>query len=111
MGVAHLFRIGDQLIGSFPVRIIGPVFVTAPGTQLDFINIHRRCIRVGAAALRKPLGVFPDEAVIDVYQTGRHLADHILLRLLRGESVGIGFEEHVAGAGRDRVFIALAFPD
>ena len=58
---AHFFYIGHQFFRHFRIgQETVPFFGhTHPGTQMNFINIHRRCVDIGFLSGSHPFSVFP----------------------------------------------------
>ena len=103
--VTHFLHIRNQLPRQFPVTHDTAVLPVTPGSQVHFIDIHRRLIVVPAVPAPDPFLIPPLVEVRQVTDPGCHLVPFVHCSLLTFEGVRIGLEHHPAVICRYGVFI------
>ncbi len=91
VGIAEVRQIGHQGVRQFAPVVEAAVGVAAPGTGVDFVDVHRRVQPVPRCARLHPAGVAPDVAGRCRYDGGGARPQ---LEALRAR---IGLHHHLAG--------------
>ena len=112
VGVMHFFCVSGKFFGAFSVIEEISVLIFFPGTDVNFINVHRAVVHIPFCAMLKPFFVAPS-----VFQRTDHGSGSG--SCFGMESIGVGFFNNFAGRGFDGEFIAgvifkavnAAFPD
>ena len=101
MGKAHLLHIGHQVVGDAPVGEEFPLPGPPPGAQVDLINIQRPVVDGILFPVVQPGLVVPLVSPQLIELGGRTRPG------LGVEGVGVGFEQHPAVLGLDRIFVGV----
>ena len=101
MGIAHLFHIGHQILGSIPVGEELPLPGAPPGAQVAFINIHGTAVRSVFRPVVQPALIAPG-ILLQIIDLGG-----IAWAGLGVERIGVSLGHHLAVGTVYRVLICI----
>ncbi len=101
MRIAHTLHVRDELVRHLPVTQYRTVGISLPRTEMNFVDINRRLVRIRRISLCYPFFVMP-RVTVDIVQLRRRLRSS-----LRMISVRICLERYLSARGFDTVFIYI----